>query len=92
MNERMKGMKLGNFSGIKKPKAESTKPPEPEVTESEVEPTETQSDPVKTAESKAKVGKKTKSKQKKEQVVTSEHQNQEESERMANRYRKSGAR
>ncbi|MDJ0596095.1 MAG: hypothetical protein QNJ72_39960 [Pleurocapsa sp. MO_226.B13] len=67
MNERMKGMKLGNFSGIKKPKTESTKPPEPKVTEPEVEPTETK--PVKTSDSKAKVGKKPKA-QKKEQVVT----------------------
>ncbi len=29
MSDRMKGMKLGNFSGIKKPPAEPTKPPEP---------------------------------------------------------------
>ena len=56
MNDRMKGMKLGSFSGIKKPKAESTKPPEPEVIEPEVESTETE--PVKTAKSEAKVVKK----------------------------------
>ena len=59
MNERMKGMNLGSFSGIKKSKAEVIKQPEPEITE-----------PVKTAKSEAKVVKKTKTKQKKEQVVT----------------------
>ena len=41
MNDRMKGMKLGSFSGIKKPKIESTKPTEPEAIEPEVKPTET---------------------------------------------------
>ncbi len=70
MNERMKGMKLGNFSGIKKPQPEPTKPPEPEVTEPEIKPIETKPEPVKTTKSKAKVGKKTKSKQKQEQLVT----------------------
>ncbi len=81
-DKRMGGMSLGNFSGIKKPKAEQTKPPEPEV-----EPVETKPEPVKTTKSEAKVVKKrrdpasptgarerstrqTKSKQKKEQVVT----------------------
>ncbi len=59
MNDRMKGMKLGNFSGIKKPQPEATKPPEPspEVkTEPEVKKTEVK--PAKTTKSKAKVGKK----------------------------------
>ena len=70
MNDRMKGMKLGSFSGIKKPKTEPAEPQKPKAIEPEVEPIETQPEPVKTAESKAKVGKKTKSKQKKEQVVT----------------------
>jgi hypothetical protein len=64
MNERMKGMKLGSFSGIKKPNTEPVKPPEPEV-----EPTETLPEPVKTPKSEAKVVKKIKAK-KKEQVVT----------------------
>ena len=62
MNERMKGMSLGNFSGIKKPKTEPAKLPEPEV-----KPIETKPEPVKTTKSEAKVGKKA---QKKEQVVT----------------------
>ena len=62
MSERMKGMKLGNFSGIKKPKTEPDNLPEPEVNQ-----TEPQTKPVKSTKSKAKVGKKTK---KKEQVVT----------------------
>lgn len=64
-DKRMGGMKLGNFSGIKKIQAEPTKPPE---LESEVKPTETES--VKTAKSEAKLVKKTKTKQKKEQLVT----------------------
>ena len=39
MSDRMKGMKLGNFSGIKKPPAEPTKPSEPEtVVEAEASP------------------------------------------------------
>ena len=67
MNDRMKGMKLGSFSGIKKPKTESTETSEVK-TELEVKPTETE--PVLTTKSKAKVGKKTQTKQKKEQVVT----------------------
>jgi hypothetical protein len=62
-DKRMGGMKLGNFSGIKKPKSEPTKPAEPEV-----KPTETE--PVKTAKSEAKLVRKTKIKQKKEQLVT----------------------
>ncbi|BAZ47287.1 hypothetical protein NIES4102_43330 (plasmid) [Chondrocystis sp. NIES-4102] len=81
--KRMGGMSLGNFSGIKKSKSEAAKQPEPEATESEVKQTE--SKPVKTAESEAKVVtgdtrtrgdlasralKKTKTKQKKEQLVT----------------------
>lgn len=68
MNDRMKGMKLGSFSGIKKSQPESTKKPEPtpEVkTDALVKSTKTK--PVKTAKSKAKVGKKV---QKKEQLVT----------------------
>jgi hypothetical protein len=68
MSDRMKGMKLGNFSGIKKTPTEPTKPPEsePEVkAEPEAEKTETK--PVKTTESEAKVGKKN---QAKEQLVT----------------------
>lgn len=69
MNDRMKGMKLGSFSGIKKPKTEPAEPQKPEAIEPEVESTETQSEPVKTAQSEAKVVKKTKAK-KKEQVVT----------------------
>ncbi|MGB5709378.1 MAG: hypothetical protein WBM44_00505 [Waterburya sp.] len=56
MNDRMKGMKLGNFSGIKKPQPEATKPPEP-TPEPEVKPTEVK--PAQTTKSKAKVLKKT---------------------------------
>ncbi len=56
MNDRMKGMKLGNFSGIKKPQPEPTKPPEP-TPEPEVKPTEVK--PAQTTKSKAKVLKKT---------------------------------
>lgn len=85
-DKRMGGMKLGNFSGIKKTQAEPSQPPEsaPEVkAESEVKLTETE--PVKTAKSEAKLVtgdtrtrgdlasralKKTKIKQKKEQLVT----------------------
>ena len=55
-DKRMGGMKLGNFSGIKKTQAESTKQPEPATevkAESEVEQTETES--VKSAKSEAKV-------------------------------------
>ena len=65
MNDRMKGMKLGSFSGIKKTQTETTKQPEskPEVT------TETEAKPVKSDKSEAKVVKKTKAK-KKEQLVT----------------------
>ena len=70
MNDRMKGMKLGSFSGIKKPKTEPAESPKPEAIEPEVELTETQSEPVKSDKSEAKVVKKTKTKQKKEQVVT----------------------
>ena len=68
-DKRMGGMKLGNFSGIKKPQTESNEPPKPEVTEPEVNQTQTQLEPGKIAESKAKVVKKTKA-QKKEQLVT----------------------
>ena len=50
VNDRMKGMKLGNFSGIKKPQPEPT--PEPEVKPTEVKP-------AKKPKSKAKVLKKT---------------------------------
>ena len=64
-DKRMGGMSLGNFSGIKKPKTELAKPPEPEL-----EPIETKAEPVKTTKSEAKVVKKTKAKPKKEQVVT----------------------
>ncbi len=56
MNDRMKGMKLGNFSGIKKPQPEATKPPEP-TPEPEAKPTEVK--PAQTSKSKAKVLKKT---------------------------------
>ncbi len=59
VNDRMKGMKLGNFSGIKKTQPEASKPPEPTAeakTEPEVKPTETK--PAKTTKSKAKVVKK----------------------------------
>lgn len=71
-DKRMGGMSLGNFSGIKKPKTEPAKPPEPEVEpiETKVEPIETKAEPVKTTKSEAKVVKKTKAKPKKEQVVT----------------------
>jgi hypothetical protein len=67
-DKRMGGMKLGNFSGIKKPSTEPIKPsePAPEVkAEPEVKPTEPK--PVKTTKSEAKVGKKN---QAKEQLVT----------------------
>ena len=59
MNDRMKGMKLGNFSGIKKPQPETKKPSEPAAeakTEPEVKKTKT--NPAKPTKSKAKVGKK----------------------------------
>lgn len=68
MSDRMKGMKLGNFSGIKKTPTEPTKPPESELevkAEPEAEKTETK--PVKTTKSEAKVDKKN---QAKEQLVT----------------------
>lgn len=71
MNDRMKGMKLGNFSGIKKTQPEPTKSLESKPkaqAEPEVKPTETK--PVKNAKSEAKLVKKTKIKQKKEQLVT----------------------
>jgi hypothetical protein len=71
MNDRMKGMKLSNFSGIKKTQPEPTKSSESALetkTEPEVKPTETK--PVKSAKSEAKLVKKTKIKQKKEQLVT----------------------
>jgi hypothetical protein len=67
-DKRMGGMKLGNFSGIKKTQPEPTKSSEsaPEVkAEPEVKETETKS--VKSAKSEAKVVKKT---QAKEQLVT----------------------
>ena len=67
-DKRMGGMKLGNFSGIKKTEAEPTKTSESESA-SETK-TETEVEPVKTAKSEAKVVKKTKTKQKKEQLVT----------------------
>jgi hypothetical protein len=67
-DKRMGGMKLGNFSGIKKTPTEPTKPselaPEAQI-EPEVKPTEPK--PVKTTKSEAKVGKKN---QAKEQFVT----------------------
>lgn len=69
-DKRMGGMKLGNFSGIKKPPTEPTKPPksEPEVkAEPETETEKTESKPVKTPKSEAKVVKKN---QAKEQLVT----------------------
>ena len=71
MNDRMKGMKLGSFSGIKKTQTEATKQPEskPEVT-TETEAKTIEAKPVKSNKSEAKVVKKTKTKQKKEQVVT----------------------
>ncbi len=67
-DKRMGGMKLGNFSGIKKTKPEPTKPAEPELIESQVKQTESKS--AKTTKTEAKVVKKNKSKQKKEQPVT----------------------
>ena len=52
VNDRMKGMKLGNFSGIKKPPTETTKPTEPETAiEAEAVP---EPQPQPKAESKAK--------------------------------------
>lgn len=68
VNDRMKGMKLGSFSGIKKPQTESTKQPEPQP-EPKAEPkakTKTKkTDPksAKTTKSKAKVGKKNQAKE-----------------------------
>ena len=56
VNDRMKGMKLGNFSGIKKTQSEPTKPAEPETAiEAEAE-SEAQPEPIPEpkAESKAK--------------------------------------
>ena len=59
VNDRMKGMKLGNFSGIKKTQPEPTKAPEP-PSEAKTEPEvkKTKAKPAKTTKSKAKVGKK----------------------------------
>ena len=85
MSDRMKGMKLGNFSGIKKTQTEADKQSKLETIEPEVKKTETK--PVKSAKSEAKVVKKRrdpaspsgalgsstrqpKTKQKKEQLVT----------------------
>ncbi|NJL51760.1 MAG: hypothetical protein HC930_05180 [Hydrococcus sp. SU_1_0] len=70
-DQRMGGMKLGNFSGIKKTQPEPTKSSEP-ATEVKAEPEvkETETKPVKSAKSEAKLVKKTKLKQKKEQLVT----------------------
>jgi hypothetical protein len=73
-DQRMGGMKLGNFSGIKKPTTEPTKPlelesevkAEPEVKETEIKPAKS----AKSAKSEAKLVKKTKIKQKKEELVT----------------------
>ena len=86
MNDRMKGMKLGSFSGIKKTQPEPTKTPEPTPearTEAEIKPTESKSakttkskrtsqalEPSSSDVSSAKVGKKNRAKQKKEQLVT----------------------
>jgi hypothetical protein len=56
-DKRMGGMKLGNFSGIKKPSTEPTKASEPAPEaqiEPEVKPTEPK--PVKTTKSEAKAG------------------------------------
>lgn len=68
MSDRMKGMKLGNFSGIKKNQPEPTKPSEP-ASKAQIEPEAkpTEPKPVKTNKSEAKVGKKN---QAKEQLVT----------------------
>ncbi|MEM8723401.1 MAG: hypothetical protein AAGE84_29640 [Cyanobacteria bacterium P01_G01_bin.39] len=78
MSDRMKGMKLGNFSGIKKPSAEPSKPAEPEtIVEAETEPApkpkaeskaktktkKTDPKPAKTTKSKAKVDKKNQAKE-----------------------------
>ena len=74
MNDRMKGMKLGSFSGIKKPQAEPTPPPEPETettsetkpapeTKAKAEAKKTDPKPAKTTKSKAKVGKKNRAKE-----------------------------
>jgi hypothetical protein len=69
MNDRMKGMKLGNFSGIKKTQPEPTKSSELAL-KAEPEVKETETKPVKSAKSEAKLVRKTKIKQKKEQLVT----------------------
>ena len=67
MSDRMKGMKLGNFSGIKKTPVEPTKPPEPQpepAPKPKAEPkakTKTKKTTAKsetTTKAKAKVGKK----------------------------------
>ena len=67
MNDRMKGIKLGSFSGIKKPKTEPAEAQKPEAMPSassaiapQVEPTETKPEPIKSAKSEAKVVKKIK--------------------------------
>ena len=65
-DKRMGGMKLGNFSGIKKTEAELTKTSE----SASQTKTETEVEPVKTAKSEAKLVKKTKIKQNSEQLVT----------------------
>ena len=56
VNDRMKGMKLGNFSGIKKTTTETTKPAEPETAiEAEAAPEpQPEATPKPKAESKAK--------------------------------------
>jgi hypothetical protein len=68
MSDRMKGMKLGNFSGIKKTPSEPTESLEtkPKV-QAEPEAEKTEVKPVKTIKSEAKVVNKT---QTKEQLVT----------------------
>ncbi|PSB07723.1 hypothetical protein C7B62_19050 [Pleurocapsa sp. CCALA 161] len=70
-DKRMGGMKLGNFSGIKKTQPEPTKTSESaQEVKAEPEVKETETQPVKSAKSEAKLVKKTKLKQKKEQLVT----------------------
>jgi hypothetical protein len=68
MSDRMKGMKLGNFSGIKKTPPEPTESLESKPkAQAEPEPEKTETKPVKTTKSEAKVVNKT---QTKEQLVT----------------------